>query len=185
MTIAQHSSITNEHYTPLDIVDLARKTMGGIDLDPATTEAVNRDRIKANVYYTQETNGLDHPWFGKVWLNPPGGRIGNKSSAAVWWSALAKEWDFGRTEQAIFLGFTLEIFATSQDSDLWIGDDMFAFCIPRHRIEFDKDVDGVYTPGGSPAHSNVIVYLPPIHRREDHLKRFRRNFEKLGAVRIS
>jgi len=30
--IAQHKSISNEHFTPPEIVEAARKTMGGIDL---------------------------------------------------------------------------------------------------------------------------------------------------------
>lgn len=59
-----------EWYTPSDIIEAARKTMGSIDFDPASTEQANKT-VKATVYHTKETNGLDKAWSGNIWLNPP------------------------------------------------------------------------------------------------------------------
>jgi len=60
----------NEWYTPLQYIDAARKVMGEIDLDPATSE-FGQKRIQAKSHFTQKENGLVLPWHGKIWLNPP------------------------------------------------------------------------------------------------------------------
>ena len=57
-------------HTPDEYLDAARELMGGIDIDPATDEKAQL-RIKAKVYYTKETNGLDKPWMGRLWLGTP------------------------------------------------------------------------------------------------------------------
>jgi ParB family chromosome partitioning protein len=64
------NSGNNEWYTPAEFIEAAVKVMGKIDLDPASSEIANKT-VKAEKYYTSETNGLAHNWFGNVWLNPP------------------------------------------------------------------------------------------------------------------
>lgn len=59
--------------TPDEYLDAARELMGGIDIDPASSERAQL-RIKAKVYYTKDTNGLDKPWLGKLLLCPPYGK---------------------------------------------------------------------------------------------------------------
>jgi DNA N-6-adenine-methyltransferase (Dam) len=44
--------------------------MGGIDLDPASSDRANQ-HVRAGQYYTARRSGLAHDWFGRVWLNPP------------------------------------------------------------------------------------------------------------------
>ena len=56
--------------TPDEYLDAARELMGGIDIDPASSERA-QERIRAKVYYTKDTNGLDKPWLGRLWLNSP------------------------------------------------------------------------------------------------------------------
>jgi hypothetical protein len=181
-TGALHSSASNEHYTPVEYIEAARHVMGGIDLDPASTQSVNELRIKATNFHSKEENGLVREWHGRVWLNPPGGRIGNRSSAAVWWDKLVDEYLSGRVTQALFLGFSIEILATTQGAVLWPGE--VPFCCPRRRIEFlQSDGDGGFSRGESPTHSNIIAFLPPLEGGKESLARFEEHFGPFGKVR--
>lgn len=58
----------DEWYTPAQFIESARKVMGGIDLDPATSEYA-QETVKAINYYTEDA--LEKEWSGRVWLNPP------------------------------------------------------------------------------------------------------------------
>jgi ParB family transcriptional regulator, chromosome partitioning protein len=44
--------------------------MGAFDLDPASCEEANQT-VKATKFYGAADNGLEHEWYGKIWLNPP------------------------------------------------------------------------------------------------------------------
>lgn len=65
-----HNSGNNDWHSPSDIVEAARDTMGSIDTDPASSDIANKT-VKAAIYYTEQTNGLDKTWSGNVWMNPP------------------------------------------------------------------------------------------------------------------
>lgn len=60
----------NEWYTPPEYIEAARKAMGDIDTDPASSEFANK-YIKAKKFFTKVSNGLKQQWEGNVWLNPP------------------------------------------------------------------------------------------------------------------
>lgn len=56
--------------TPPEWIDLARRVMGDIDLDPASNNEAQRV-VNAKRFFTKNTNGLEQKWSGRVWMNPP------------------------------------------------------------------------------------------------------------------
>jgi len=186
MPNAQHTSATVEHYTPREIVEAARAVMGGIDLDPASTKTANRDFVHAERFYTKRENGFTKPWSGRVFLNPPGGlcdangcavatrKKGSGGAAAMWWAKLSREFETGNVEQAIFVGFSLELLQKAQaySKHAEIGclstplDHML--CFPSYRIRFFEHVPRTRhaLEGRQPTHANVIVYLNRNRRRD-------------------
>lgn len=181
--IIQHSSKSVEHFTPLPYVEAARKVMGWIDLDPASCDLA-QGVIQAKQYYTE--GGLEKPWYGKVFLNPPGGdapknTMGTKSNAVLWWRTLVDRWLAGQVEQAIFIGFTLEILSRAQGHSL-PGPSLFPYCIPNHRIKYDYECDGKRVASKHPSHANVLVYVPP--KNPEALTTFFDAFTPFGDVRL-
>ena len=65
-----YNSGETEWYTPPEIIRLAKAVMGDIDLDPASSAEANMV-VRAKRFYNFEDNGLEKPWAGRVWLNPP------------------------------------------------------------------------------------------------------------------
>jgi len=65
-----HNSGENEWYTPANLIDAARTVLGGIDLDPASSDTAQK-LVAAGTYYTAADDGLGREWLGRVWLNPP------------------------------------------------------------------------------------------------------------------
>jgi hypothetical protein len=72
---ALHSAASAEHYTPPAYVEAARQALGAIDLDPASCKLADTI-VQAGLFYTAEDEGQHEPWFGRVYVNPPGD--GNK-----------------------------------------------------------------------------------------------------------
>lgn len=65
-----YNSGENEWYTPPEYIVAARKVLGEIELDPASSSVANRI-VKAKKFYSKSDDGLTKTWKGKTWLNPP------------------------------------------------------------------------------------------------------------------
>lgn len=104
---AQLSSASQVWMTPDSILWAADACLGGIDLDPASCLEANA-RVGAAAWFGK--GGLDKPWHGSVFLNPPGGiqsraDYTSKSQAVQWWCKLADEYTLGRVKRGIFVVF--------------------------------------------------------------------------------
>ena len=192
MSIVQHSSKTNEHYTPALVVERARALMGGIDLDPATCLEANKV-VQATHILTEYDDGLAYNWAGRVFLNPPGGKMHKidgkwrqmprddqgrqngpgTSAMVVWWDHLVRQWVNSKEMSALFVGFTLEILRGSQADWCVSPVQRFPRCYPAQRLKFG---------GTSPTHANVLVYLPPYYEweRGRHCDTLRTHFGDIG-----
>lgn len=176
--IPQHSHQSVEHYGPPWIGDMVRRIFGAdIDLDPASCEQAN-GLVHAVQYYSER--GLERPWFGNVYLNPPGGRVqyGGRmvNQAALWYATLAHRFSLNAVDQAVFMVFNLELLRYAQRWEVRQPLE-FAVCIPEDRIDFWKPgPDSRPVSQGAPAHPSLIVYMGP------HTDRFAEVFGTLGRV---
>lgn len=102
-TITPFPTKSNEWYSPAKYVDAAREVFGGeIDLDPASCELANRT-VRATRFYTQEENGLIQEWGGRMWLNPPYGRMYKTTGTSAFVAKAINGYESGKIEQAIIL----------------------------------------------------------------------------------
>jgi phage N-6-adenine-methyltransferase len=135
-----------EWYTPPEYIDAAREVLGDIDLDPATSE-VAQETVQASDYFTAETNGLDKPWQGRVWLNPP-------YAADLVGKFAAKLVDHYR-EGDIAAAMLLVNNATDTEWFQKAASDCKAVCFPSGRIRF---LDDQGKPG-APLQGQAILYF--------------------------
>ena len=87
-----------EWYTPEEYLVLARKVLGGIDLDPASSTAA-QETVQASQCFTKKDDGLKQPWRGCVWLNPPYAQ----PLIAQFVAKMVDEWNAGHLTAAIML----------------------------------------------------------------------------------
>lgn len=185
-TAARHSSASFEWQTPPPIVEASRTTMGGIDLDPASSIRANLI-VRAKLFFTRRDDGLRKSWRAdRVFLNPPGGvDADNESRQRRWWFALSRAWSARLVEQAIFVCFSVELLQTTQ---AWpipgpIPLD-FPLCFPAKRLKYLRVKRGAMVTGKAPPHASCVVFLPPRGARDSTrgLKVFAEAFAPHGRV---
>ena len=177
---AQHSAKTCDHGSPPKAVELGRLTLGHFDLDPSSSDYWNHYLIKAKTFYSAKQDGLDtrRPWFGNVWLNPPGPEKDDESTkgrVGKFWDRLFKEWHAANVDAAIWFGFSLEQTQTLQGRAAHPL--QFPTLIPNGRLDCLTRAPGNAPPlkQGSPTHGSFITLLPSRRDRglaKEQLDRF-------------
>lgn len=162
--IRRHSGENNpkhpqrQYYAPRRIATVAQLVMGGIDLDPASCAEANRV-VGASAFFTTADDGLSRSWSGRVFCNPPGGKLNGQSQMLLYWNKLTAEYRAGNVYSAIFLGFTPAPIYMSQDGDSVLN---YPICLPRKRIAFLAPTKtGELKSQGAPPHHNFLSFLPP------------------------
>lgn len=177
--LVQHSSKSQEHYTPQFILNAVYKTLGFIGLDPASCELANQ-RVRAKHYFTKEEDGLNKEWFGSVFCNPPGGKVGNKSLNKLFWYKLVDEWLSGRVKEAVFLAYSIELLQTSQfNPDTRYHAGSYSLCIPKKRIAY---IDQFGNEQKSPTHAGVVIYVPNKENYKKSIQNFQKQFDEIGTT---
>jgi hypothetical protein len=146
--------LKDRHGTPPEIIDVAHLLMGGIDLDPCSEESFNQV-VNAETHYSQDDDGMALEWFGRVFLNPPGGR--RKPGARGWYQRLVGHYQDGLIEQAVYVAFSLDALQWSQHTPRALTS--FGCVVLADRLKF-LDPDSL-EPQKSPWKPNAIAWLPP------------------------
>jgi len=158
-----HNSGENEWYTPAEYLDPARRVLGAIDLDPASCETANT-LVGAAQFYSLRDDGLEQPWRGRVWLNPPYAQ----PLVSQFCEKLAWHVREGDVPAAVAL-------VNNATETQWFGTLVgvaTAVCFPSGRVRFwapDKSE-------AAPLQGQALVYIGPA------VERFAQEFAEVGWV---
>lgn len=160
---AQHSMDSDEQGTPPAFIRLARETMGGIDLDPASSPEWN-EHVGATRIITKAENALRTPWwpdapaplelltstlrpirpaisagveverFRRVICNSPSDRRGEL--VAAFWRAITGYFHAGWITSGVWIGFNVEQLSRLQRVGARSHPLQHVTLIPRERADY-------------------------------------------------
>lgn len=135
----------NDWRTPRKFLDAAREVMGAIDLDPASSAEAN-ETVGAGLFYTMADDGLQQPWKGRVWLNPPYG-----GAARLFIERLIREYQVGNVSAACAL-------INSHPTETKWFQELFDYpvCFIAGRIDFGGPSREISTTS---THGSAVCYL--------------------------
>lgn len=158
-----YNSGNNEWYTPVEYIDAARETMGGIDLDPASCPAANKI-VKAKQFFSKEDDGLSKDWKGRVWMNPPY----SQPLIAYFAKKIVEHFEAGDVKQACVL-------VNNATETEWFQTLLAAatsVCFPNSRIRFWREEGD----SAQPLQGQAVLYFGP------ETDAFEMNFVQFGKV---
>lgn len=174
-----------EYYTPVEIVEAARRVLGLIDLDPASSENANRT-VRAVRFFTATEDGLKQEWHGRIWMNHPFGRAEeacNPSCAkthihhafayhgnAKWINKLEREYELGHVVAACCITYA----CTSEQWFQPLARRPQCYLTPRTNYRLPS---GAIKPGVTKG--SVVTYYG------SHVDQFAAEFEGFGVVKVA
>ena len=97
-----HAGNSSNHHgweTPKDLLEQLYTVFGEFSLDPCSPTRHKRCApVRAKMHFTAEENGLELPWFGNVFCNPPYGR-----ALCHWVTKAYEESRCGNTQTIVML----------------------------------------------------------------------------------
>jgi len=201
------NSASAEHYTSPLIVERARKVLGEIDLDPASSLEANRV-VRAKMIFTREDDGRVLKWGGedaapsRVFINPPSSPRTNAVEYArtgdvrAWWVKAMGELQARRVRAFVFIVFRIDALTSMAAGSLERGLPLplsGMTCWPHKRVPYWKpgaqlQFDG--TPSQdvqeSPTHATCIL----LHTRglrppnDTYFDRFAAAFRDIGTLTV-
>lgn len=152
-----HSSASEEHWTPTDIVRAVTEVLGAVDLDPCSNSRT-APNVPAGRHYVQDDDGLEREWSGRVYMNPPYGR-----QIGLWAEKLVAELEAGRVTEA------LALVPARTDTQWWKTLEDFPACFIEGRLTFVNNEDPAPFP-------SAVFYLGP------NVERFFDVFSAFGSI---
>lgn len=131
---------TVEWYTPPEVIERTVRLLGSIDLDPCS-EGADPPNVPAAQHFTEADDGLSREWCGRVYMNPPYGRV-----IGEWVQKLVDEYRAGRVHEGIAL-------VPARTDTRWfrlLGDS--TLCFVRGRLRFSSHM-------GSAPFPSTVAYL--------------------------
>ncbi len=92
------SSANSDWRTPVWLAEHLKKAYGPFDLDPAASPGTSVGRRS----YTRHAGGLEKPWKGRVYVNPPHARSLGET-VEPWIDKALEELDLGNAELVVML----------------------------------------------------------------------------------
>jgi hypothetical protein len=153
-----------ELYTPAEYVEVARRVLETIDLDPASCDRA-QETVRAREYCTKERDGLAQEWHGRIWINPPFG----EPLITRFIDKLMVELETRRTTEAILLVGAYTEFRWFQKAAARCA----ALCFSKKRMNFDRpEGDGP----GRPNFGSAFLYFGR------NPERFQNEFAPYGLI---
>jgi ParB-like chromosome segregation protein Spo0J len=158
---------TNESSSEWWTSDFIKKPVydffGDIDLDPCSNSIINPN-IKAKKYYTKEMNGLNRPWVGKVFVNPPF----SKGLCLDFVNKSIDEIENGNVKEIIFL---MPSNVGVRWSNILMDNNFIICCLNKHVKFISPTHKAIKSPYGS-----ILYYFGP------NRGRFKDVFKEIGFI---